>query len=300
MKKNWDSSDIQDQKGRVAVVSGASSGIGFETARVLAEKKATLIMAVRNQEKGEAAWEKIISRHKEADVSVLELDLADLQSVRKFAGDFSKKYTRLDLLINNAGVMMPPYSKTADGFELQFGTNHLGHFALTALLFDVIKTTPDSRIVNVSSAAEKMGRLDFTDLNWETRPYKKWQAYGDTKIANIYFTLELKRRMDKAGLDLIAASSHPGWTVTELQRHSGFYGFLNPYFGQGIEMGALPTLYAALGPDVESGDYYGPSGIFEWRGYPRKVKSGKRSHDEETAAKLWAVSEEMTGAEFII
>ena len=190
----------------------------------------------------------------------MELDLANLESVRSFAENFKKKYSGLDLLINNAGVMIPPYSKTKDGFELQFGTNHLGHFALTALLFDAIKNTANSRIVNVSSAAHKTGNLNFDDLNWEKRKYKAWKAYGDSKICNLYFTYELQRKFEGKGYNIIAAAAHPGWTATDLQRHSGIFQFLNPLFAQKPEMGALPTLYAAVGPDVKSGDYYGPGG----------------------------------------
>jgi len=297
-KQKWDSSDIVDQKSRVAIVTGSSSGIGYETARVLAEKNATVIMAVRNLEKGNAAADKIRAGHHNADITVMELDLATLESVRSFAARFKEKYSRLDLLINNAGVMMPPYSKTADGFELQFGTNHLGHFALTGLLIDLINKTPDSRIVNESSGVHNYGELDFDDLNWESRPYKKMKAYADSKIANIYFTYELQRRLEEAGSNTIVTAAHPGWTATELQRHTSLFSFLNPFFAQDITMGALPTLYAAVGPDVKGGDYYGPSGWREMKGYPKKVESNKLSHDNKIAAKLWEVSEALMGAKF--
>jgi len=297
-KQKWDSSDIVDQKSRVAIVTGSSSGIGYETARVLAEKNATVIMAVRNLEKGNAAADKIRAGHHNADITVMELDLATLESVRSFAARFKENYSRLDLLINNAGVMMPPYSKTADGFELQFGTNHLGHFALTGLLIDLINKTPDSRIVNESSGVHNYGELDFDDLNWESRPYKKMKAYADSKIANIYFTYELQRRLEEAGSNTIVTAAHPGWTATELQRHTSLFSFLNPFFAQDITMGALPTLYAAVGPDVKGGDYYGPSGWREMKGYPKKVESNKLSHDNKIAAKLWEVSEALMGAKF--
>jgi NAD(P)-dependent dehydrogenase (short-subunit alcohol dehydrogenase family) len=293
-KKKWNSSDIPDQKGRVAVVTGASSGIGYETARVLAEKNATVIIAQRNFEKGNAAAEKIRSDHQAADIHVMELDLANLDSVCSFAGKFKERYSRLDLLINNAGVMMPPYSKTADGFELQFGTNHLGHFALTGLLIDLIKSTPDSRIVNVSSGAHNYGNIDFEDLNWEKRPYKKMKAYADSKIANIYFTYELQRRLDEAGSSTLVTASHPGWTATELQRHAGLFSFLNPFLAQDITMGALPTLCAAVAEDVQACDYYGPEGWREMRGHPKKVESNELSNDKEIAKKLWEVSEKLT------
>lgn len=297
-KEKWDSNNVPDQKSRVAIVTGSSSGVGYETARVLAEKNATVIMAVRNLHKGNAAADKISGQHPNADVKVMELDLADLGSVRKFAAGFKIGFSRLDLLINNAGVMMPPYSKTADGFELQFGTNHLGHFVLTGLLFDLIKATSGSRIVNVSSGAHNYGDLDFDDLNWEKRPYKKMKAYADSKIANLYFTYELQKRVDRNGGGPVVAAAHPGWTATELQRHTGLFRFLNHFFSQDITMGALPALYAAVGADVKGGDYYGPSGWREMKGYPKKVASNELSHNEEIAGKLWKISEELTGVKF--
>jgi NAD(P)-dependent dehydrogenase (short-subunit alcohol dehydrogenase family) len=297
-KRKWDSNDILDQKGRVAVVTGSSSGVGYETARVLAEKNATVILAVRNLKKGNAAAEKILIQHPNADVKVMELDLANLESVRNSAAEFRSQFSRLDLLINNAGVMMPPYSKTEDGFELQFGTNHLGHFALTGLLFDLIKATSGSRIVNVSSSGHNYGDLDFDDLNWEKRPYKKMKAYADSKIANLYFTYELQKRVDRNGGKPLVTAAHPGWTATELQRHVGLIGFLNHFFSQDITMGALPTLYAAVGADVKGSDYYGPSGRREMKGYPKKVESNELSHNQEIARKLWEVSEELTGVNF--
>lgn len=297
-QKKWDSNDIPDQKGRIAIVTGSSSGIGYETARVLANKNAEVIMAVRNLQKGNATLDKIKAGYQDADVKVMELDLASLESVRRFAEDFKKNFSRLDLLINNAGVMMPPYSKTADGFELQFGTNHLSHFALTGLLMDLIINTENSRVVNVSSASHKSGKIDFDDLGWEKRTYKKMRAYGDSKIANIYFTYELQRNLEKAGSKTIAVASHPGWTETELQRHVGIVNFLNRFFSQGIDMGALPTLYAAIAPDVKGGDYYGPAGWQEMRGYPKKVEPNKLSQDKDVAQKLWRVSEELTGIEY--
>ena len=296
--RKWDANDIPSQKGRTAIVTGSSSGIGFETARVLANKDAKVIIAVRNLEKGEKAADKIRGQYSAADVEVMELDLANLESVKKFAENYKTRYDKLDLLINNAGVMIPPYSKTADGFELQFGTNHLGHFALTGLLLEMVIKTPDSRIVSVSSSAHKAGKIDFEDLNWEKRPYKKIQAYGDSKIANLYFTYELDRRISGNNKNTILAVAHPGWTATELQRHTGLVDFLNNFFAQDIEMGALPTLYAAVGPDVKSADYFGPSGFMEMKGYPKKVASNALSRDEGVARNLWEVSEELTGVKY--
>jgi NAD(P)-dependent dehydrogenase (short-subunit alcohol dehydrogenase family) len=294
-QKKWDGSSISDQEDRVVIVTGASSGIGYETARVLADKNATVIIAVRSLEKGNAAANNIKADHNNADLRVMELDLACLESVKTFADQFRRDYSRLDLLINNAGVMIPPYAKTADGFELQLGTNHLGHFALTGLLLDVITGTTDSRIVNVSSDAHRYGKLDFADLTWEKRAYKAWRAYGDSKIANLYFTYQLGKKLAEKSHRTIVAASHPGWTATELQRHSGLFRFFNRFFAQDIAMGALPTLYAAVGPQVDSGDYFGPAGFKEMRGYPKKTESNRLSHDQAIAKRLWEVSEELTG-----
>ena len=297
-QQKWDSHDVPDQKGRVAIVTGSSSGIGYETARMLAAKNATMIIAVRNLEKGQSALEKIKDAHPDADVRVMELDLASLDSVRRFAEKFKKEFFQLDLLINNAGVMMPPYSKTADGFELQFGTNHLGHFALTGLLLDLILKTENSRIVTVSSGSHRAGKLDFDDLNREKGKYKKMKTYGDSKIANLYFTYALQEKLERARSKTIAVASHPGWTGTDLQRHVGFLSFLNRFLSQGIDMGALPTLYAASAPDVKGSDYYGPSGWKEMKGYPKKVDSNELSHDKDIAKKLWDVSEELTKVKY--
>jgi len=299
-QQKWDSHDVPDQKGRVVIVTGSSSGIGYEMARVLATKNASVIIAVRNLEKGQSALERIKAGLPDADVKIMELDLANLDSVRRFAEEFKKNFSQLDLLINNAGVMMPPYSKTADGFELQFGTNHLGHFALTGLLLDLILKTENSRIVTVSSTGHKAGKLDFDDLNWEKRKYKKMKTYADSKLANLYFTYVLQEKLEKEGSKTIAVASHPGWTETDLQRHVGLFKFLNRFLSQDIDMGALPTLYAATAPDVKGSDYYGPAGRQEVKGYPKKVESNELSHDKDIAKKLWGVSEEMTKVKFPI
>lgn len=296
----WTAENIADQKGRVAIVTGSSSGIGYEAARVLANKNAEVIIAVRSRIKGDAAVRKIKAQNQDADVNVMLLDLASLKSVQNFANKFKQKYNKLDLLINNAGVMIPPYSKTEDGFELQFGTNHLGHFALTAQLIDVLKKTSNSWIVNVSSGAHRYGNIDFDDLNWEKRKYKAWRAYGDSKIVNLYFTYELNRRLSQNGNNPLVTAAHPGWTATELQRHSGVFNFLNNFFAMSIEQGTLPTLRAAFDDNAESGDYFGPGGFMEMRGKPVKVNSNKLSKDEAIAKKLWDVSEELTGVKFIL
>ena len=295
----WNTNNIPDQQGKVVIVTGSSSGIGFQDAKVLAEKNAEVIIAVRNQAKAARAADKIRANYKDALVTLMILDLADLNSVRRFAEEFKQQYSRLDILINNAGVMVPPYSKTKDGFELQFGTNHLGPFALTGLLFDLLKNTGNSRIISVSSNAHKFGNINFEDLSWEKRKYSPWRAYGDSKLANLYFIYELKRKIEEANLKIKAAAAHPGWTSTELQRHSGFIiNFLDKIYAQSIEMGALPTLYAATAADVENGNYYGPSGWGEWRGYPKKVESNSLSHNSEIAKRLWEVSGKLTGISY--
>lgn len=296
--QKWTADNIGDQSGRVAIVTGSSSGIGYEAARVLANKNAEVILAVRNQVKGDAAVRKIKAQNQNADVKVMILDLASLKSVKSFAIEFKSKYKRLDLLINNAGVMIPPYSKTEDGFELQFGTNHLGHFALTAQLIDLLKQTENSRIVNVSSAAHKYGNINLDDLNWEKRKYKAWTAYGDSKIANLYFTYELQNHLAKNGNHPIVTAAHPGWTSTDLQRHSGMFDFLNNFFGMKSEQGTLSTLRAAIDESAQSGDYYGPEGFMEWKGSPVKVESNELSHNKDIAKKLWDVSEELTGVKY--
>ncbi|MBL1214883.1 MAG: SDR family NAD(P)-dependent oxidoreductase [Ignavibacteriae bacterium] len=295
-KSKWTEKNIPNQSGKIAIVTGSSSGIGYETAKVLAKKNAKVIIAVRNIEKGSKAKSKIISENSDAELDVMKLDLADLDSVKSFVKDFKSKYTQLNLLINNAGVMIPPYSKTKDGFELQFGTNHLGHFALTLELLDLIEKTKDARIVNVSSGAHKYGKINFEDLNWEERDYKAWKAYGDSKIANLYFTKELAEKVADKNIQVTA--SHPGWTATELQRHSGFIEFLNNIFAMPQQQGALTTLRAAVDSDAKNGDYFGPNGWQEWRGYPVKVEPNNLAKDQKIAKQLWDVSEELTGIKF--
>lgn len=296
--KKWTAENIPNQKGKVVIVTGSSSGIGYEAARVLANKQAAVIIAVRNPEKGSKAVEKILAQNKDADVKVMELDLANLQSVDKFAGIFKKNYSQLDLLINNAGVMIPPYSKTIDGFELQFGTNHLGHYALTGLLLELLLKTKGARIVNVSSGAHKIGNLDFDDLNWEKRSYRAWRAYGDSKIANLYFTYELDRKLKEHNQNLIVTAAHPGYTATELQRNMGIFEFFNSIFAQDVSMGALPTLRAATEENLKGGDYFGPNGFIEMWGNPIQVESNDLAKDEAIAKKLWEVSQELTDVKF--
>jgi NAD(P)-dependent dehydrogenase (short-subunit alcohol dehydrogenase family) len=281
----------------VAIVTGANSGIGYETARALAKKGATVIMACRNQGKGEAAAQQIRDEKPRGAVEMMRLDLGDLDSVRAFADEFKGGYDRLDLLINNAGIMHPPFGKTKQEFETQFGVNHLGHFALTGLLLDLIMRTPHARIVTVSSVAHRFGQVDFDNLNAE-KGYRANAAYGQSKLANLLFTYELQRKLQAAGGDTIAVAAHPGWTATNLQQNSGLVRFFNRFFAQTPDMGALPTLRAATAPDVQGSDYYGPSKRLEMVGYPKKVGSNGRSHDTAVAAELWTVSEELTGVQY--
>jgi len=292
----WTEENIADQSCKTVIVTGSSSGIGFETARVLANKNVKIIIAVRNLGKGEAAKTRIIEQNKNANISVMQIDLADLSSVKNFADQFRKKFDKLNLLINNAGVMIPPYSKTKDGFELQFGTNHLGHFALTLHLLTVITNTANSRIVNVASNAHKMGNINFDDINWETRKYNPWRAYGDSKIANLYFTNQLAKILD--GKNVLVTAAHPGWTATDLQRHSKVFEFANKFFAMPPKQGALPTLRAAVDEYAKSGDYFGPNGWQQWKGYPVLVKPNSLAMDETIANKLWKISEELTNVKF--
>jgi NAD(P)-dependent dehydrogenase (short-subunit alcohol dehydrogenase family) len=287
-------------EGKIAIVTGANSGIGYEAARALVKKGAQVIMACRNLDKGEVARQKILSEKPEGVVELMRLDLADLASVRQFAEGFLGRYDQLHLLVNNAGVMqIPELQKTADDFEMQFGTNHLGHFALTGLLIDTIDNTPGARVVTVSSFAHHLGRMDFDNLNAEKK-YRPARAYGESKLANLLFTYELQRRLEVAGRDTIATAAHPGWTATNLQQHSSMLQFFNNIIAMDAEMGALPTLYAATAPDVEGGDYFGPGGLAEVRGYPKRVSSNGRSHDPDLAQELWAMSEQLTGVKFSI
>lgn len=290
---------LPDQSGRMAIVTGANSGIGFETARVLADKGATVIMACRNLGKANPKADEIRAGHPKGTVDVMELDLSDLESVKRFTDAFRARHARLDLLINNAGIMVPPYGKTVQGFETQIGVNHLGHFALTGQLLDLVLGTPGSRIVTVSSVAHYFGKIDFADLNWENG-YKAQAAYSQSKLANLLFTYELQRRLEAAGKGTLAVAAHPGWTETNLQEHASAVKFLNRFFAQEPEMGALPTLYAATESNVKGAEYYGPCGLLEMNGPPKRVGSNRRSRDKGVAKRLWEVSEDLTGTRFSI
>jgi NAD(P)-dependent dehydrogenase (short-subunit alcohol dehydrogenase family) len=295
-KANWTADDILNVKDKIAVVTGGNSGLGKETARVLAQKGVVVILAVRSTDRGEDAALQIRREIPKSNVEVMKLDLTSLASVKSFVKKFSGRYEQLDLLINNAGVMVPPYSKTEDGFELQFGTNHLAHFALTGLLLPLLDSTMNSRIVTISSLAHFSGDVNFDDLAWGERKYDAPRAYADSKIANLYFTYELARKLKESHIKVLAA--HPGWTGTNLQKNWRLFRVLNPLFAQKPVMGALPALRAATDPDAQSGDYFGPSGWKEVKGYPERVASNKRSNDKEIAEKLWRTSEKLTGIKY--
>ena len=297
MSSSWTEQDIPDQHGRVAIVTGANTGLGFETARMLAERGAAVVLAVRDVEKGERAASRIAG-----DVAVQALDLTSLASIRSAAADLRATHPRIDLLINNAGVMYTPKQTTADGFELQFGTNHLGHFALTGLLLDRLLPVPGSRVVTVSSTGHRIrAAIHFDDLQWE-RSYSRVAAYGQAKLANLMFTYELQRRLASHGTT-VAVAAHPGVSDTELARYTPAalrvpLTWLAPLLTQQAAMGALPTLRAATDPAVLGGQYYGPGNRSETRGFPRLVTSSTESQDQATQQRLWTVSEELTGVTF--
>ena len=299
MNAKWTSDDVPGQLGRLAVVTGANTGLGFETAQVLAARGASVVLAVRDIEKGKAAAARIAGTAPGANVTVQALDLTSLDSIRAAAAELRARHPRIDLLVNNAGVMLTPKQATGDGFELQFGTNHLGPFALTGLLLEQMLPVPGSRVVTVSSLAHRIGaRINFGDLQGE-RSYSRVAAYGQSKLANLMFTYELQRRLSGAGT--IAVAAHPGLASTELGRYTpAIVAFSYALVSQQAAMGALPTLRAATDPGVAGGQYYGPRGLFGTRGYPTLAHSSRRSHDTAIQRRLWTVSEELTGVTFPI
>ena len=307
---NWDASDIPDQSGRVAIVTGANSGLGLATSRELAKAGARVVMAARDQARGEAALSEVRAAAPEGEVELASLDLADLASVRAFAAGVTGPNGAIDLLINNAGVMATPRRLTADGFELQFGTNHLGHFALTGLLLGALLRNDGSRVVTVSSGAHRSGRIKFDDLEGAQR-YFRWAAYGQSKLANLLFAFELEHRAEASGARLASMAAHPGYSATNLQSagpgvgggplaalNKSVMAVTNHLIAQSEDDGALPSLYAATFPGLPGGSFIGPDGLFEARGAPRIVDSSSASKDPATADRLWAVSEELTGVSF--
>jgi NAD(P)-dependent dehydrogenase (short-subunit alcohol dehydrogenase family) len=287
----FSTADLPDMTGHSVIVTGANSGIGAAAARALASTGARVVLAVRSLDKGRAA-----AATMPGETEVRELDLASLASVREFAAAWDGE---IDLLINNAGVMAPPLTRTADGFELQFGTNHLGHFALSNLLLEHVT----GRVVTVSSGAHRFGRIDFDDLNWERKPYAAWRAYGQSKLANLLFTAELQRRLSAAGSDVLATAAHPGYAATNLQSHSQrrsqdlIMAMTNRLFAQDEHAGALPTLYAAVA-DIPGNSFAGPDGFMEQRGAPKLAGRSGAARDMDVARRLWEVSEELTGVRF--
>ncbi|MFN9808510.1 MAG: oxidoreductase [Deltaproteobacteria bacterium] len=303
----WTEDSIPEQRGKTFVVTGANSGIGLEAAAVLAAKRAHVVLACRSPERAGKALEALRARVPGASVEVRALDLASLARVRSFAESFAKAHGRLDGLVNNAGLMALPYAKTEDGFEMQLGTNHLGHFALTGLLLPALRATAGSRVVNVASAAHRIGAIHWDDLMGE-RSYDPWRWYGQSKLANLLFTYELARRLERRGLAMRALACHPGYAATALQ-HKGpelegsklkaaIMTAGNALLAQGPEMGALPTLRALCDPAAQSGEYYGPRGPFEMAGYPVRVGSNRASQDRHAQQRLWEESEKLTGVRF--
>ena len=289
----WSLADVADQRGRVCIVTGSNTGLGLSNARMLAEKGATVIMACRNLDKANAAAAGIRSSIPKADVRVSEIDMSSLASVRKFAARFLAEYKRLDILINNAGVMIPPKTITPDGFELQFESNYLGHFLLTGLLLPTINNTPDARVVSLSSIAHRGGKIDFDSFKAE-RGYSRWGHYSQSKLACMMFALELQRRLEKSGSRTLSLAAHPGGTATELQRHSGLLKIIGPFVTQATDAGSLPTLRAAVDPNAHGGEYYGPR-YFRMRGPAVLETPMTQALDKDVAAKLWSVSEKLTG-----
>jgi len=304
--KAWTANDLPNLSGKRIVVTGGNSGIGFEAAREFARARAHVVLACRDLDKARAAAGKITTTHPGATLEVMELDLASLESIRRFAESLRGRHSKLNVLCNNAGVMAIPHRRTADGFEMQFGTNHLGHFALTGLLLDTL-LDEDSRVVTVSSGAHRMGSINFDDLQSE-RSYSQWFAYGQSKLANLLFTFELQRRAERARARFISLACHPGYAATNLQgvgpRMSGAWmmeaamDFSNRLFAQSAAMGALPLLYAAAALGIEGGDYIGPDGVWEMRGHPTKVSCTAAARDPAAAQRLWDISEQLTGVRF--
>ncbi len=302
VSRKWTAEDVPDQRGRTVVITGANSGIGLEAAKVLAAHGARLVLAGRDRARTAKAAEEVTAAAAADQAETAELDLASLESVRAAAADIRARFPRLDLLINNAGIMFTPHGLTKDGFELQFGTNHLGHFALTGLLLPALLEVPGSRVVTVSSNGHRGGRINFDDL-MRTRHYSRYTAYGQSKLANLMFTYELQRRLSAAGAQTIATAAHPGTARTQLTRHmsplasasmSGRFHALNSWWVQDAAMGALPTLRAATDPAATGGAYYGPDGLLQLTGYPVLVRSSGRSQNAETQRRLWAESEKLT------
>lgn len=298
----WNMEQTPMQTGRIAVVTGANAGLGFETALALAGKGCRVVLACRSVQKAEAAKANMLSQHPAALLECVALDLSSLKSVRAFASAYATRHATLDLLINNAGIMMPPYALSEDGVESQLAANYLGHFALTGLLLPQIMQTPRARVVSLSSLAHKWSGIQFDDINF-AHGYDKRKAYGQSKLACLMFAYELQRRLDRIGSKTLSVAAHPGISATNLFQHlPGITKFFTPLLGlafQSPKGGAMPTLYAALGDDIQGGDYCGPGSLRGTRGAPVKVDSNRRSKDAAAAAKLWSLSQELAGVRFL-
>ena len=293
----WTPEQIPDLTGQTVLITGANSGLGLESTKLLAGRGAEVIMACRNQNKGQQALDSIKAEQPDAKLVLMSLDLSDQQSVKAFADAFKARYSKLDILLNNAGLMAPPLSRTKDGFEMQFGTNHLGHFALTGLLLDILEKADAPRIVTVSSVAHNFGRIYFGNLNAE-KSYYRWTFYGQSKLANLMFALELDRRLRARGSKIKSIAVHPGYSDTNLQDGTGFALF-NRFFAQPQHMGCYPSVYAATSAEAQSGGYYGPNGLFEIAGYPAPARMRKLACNDEVAQRLWQESEKLTGVQFL-
>ncbi len=305
MEKHWTLEQIPSLEGKIIIVTGGNSGLGYESVRAFAQKGARVVLACRNLEKGEKAKDEIFRSTSKGIIDVMKIDLMSLDSVRNFASAFKEKFERLDVLMNNAGIMATPNFKTSDGFEAQLGTNHLGHFALTGLLLNQLKASPGSRVVNVSSLAHNSGKMNFDDLMFEKgRKFKTMQAYGQSKLANLLFTYELQRYFEKNNINSISIAAHPGGSNTRLASHfeeSGFMKMVSKIARgamQSAAKGALPQIRAAVDPGVKGGEYYGPGGFMQVFGFPVLVKSNAASYNIEDAQNLWNVSAQLTGVNF--
>lgn len=309
--KKWSLKEVPNLQDKVVVITGANRGIGFEAATIFAQHKATVIIACRDIEKGQQAVEKLRGKNPSASIQLMKLDLASLKSIKDFVQEFTHKYSRIDILVNNAGVMMTPQIKTQDGFDLQFGINHLGHFALTSLLFDILKKTKGSRIVTMSSTVHATGKIYFEDVNWTKRKdFTPYKAYEQSKLANIMFAYELDREIKQHNLDMMSIAVHPGFAKTNLQATGLKMGkgiqtrlfrlafFIAGFFAQSAKMGCLPIIMASTSDQVTGGEYIGPNKFGQNRGYPEKVTSSELSHNAEIATKLWNISETLTGTQF--
>ena len=304
-RQNWTLNNIPDLTGKTIVVTGANTGLGYESVKVFAQNGANVVMACRSVEKGEMARKQLVRLFPSSIIQVMELDLADLKSIHNFALTFKQSHAHLDVLLNNAAVMLVPYSLTKDGFENQMGTNHLGHFALTGILLDILKKSPKSRVVNVSSLSHKQGMMDFDNLLFENgKDFSAMKAYGRSKLSNLLFTYELQRFFDTKGIDCISVAAHPGVTnknktsLREAKLLMKIYKLLLSEIIQSPSMGALPEIRASVDPNVKGGEYYGPGGMLELSGHPALVQPKQTAFNVEDARKLWEVSEKLTSVRY--